>query len=61
MKKQTGNQIELSAEQREALTKESIGLITLDEAQLELVAGGMMKVTKKTKGFDGGDDFECLS
>lgn len=39
-------QVKLSAAQREALTKESIGIVTLGEAQLKLIAGGYTPVSR---------------
>ncbi len=47
MKKQLKKQVELSATQRAALTKESIGIVTLKDAQLKMIAGGAMNTTKQ--------------
>ncbi len=46
-------QVKLTVAQREALTKESIGIVTLGAAQLKMVAGGMMQSTKRVGQTEG--------
>ena len=48
MKLKSKKQIELSVAERALLTKESIGIVEIKDAQLKMIAGGMMNNTRQT-------------